>query len=410
MKGLTTRAVQGVVDPADGHHALRPPLHDSVAFEFESSQAIANSFAGRHPAHSYSRITNPTVANFEKRIKNLCGAQSVLALSSGMAAVAALVTALAETGAKIVAARSLFGNTRSLFSTTFAQWGLEVVYVDAADPDAVAGHLDSRTRFVFLESLSNPGLQVPPVDEICRAAAHKSIPVILDGTLTFPAIFNARRAGVALEVVSSTKYISGGATSTGGLIVDYGTFNWKNNPNTASLARAFGPYALSVRLRREVYRNTGACLAPHNAWLQTLGLETVGLRSLRSCETAKKIAAWLAGDSRTVDVDYPGLKSCSSYEQATRQFEGLFGSLITFDLASKKDCFAVMDTLKIIRRATNLNDNKSLIIHPASTIFCEFSPREREDMGVRDTMLRLSVGIEDFDDLVDDIQKGLDRI
>jgi O-acetylhomoserine (thiol)-lyase len=410
MKGLTTRAVQGVVDPADGHHALRPPLHDSVAFEFESSQAISDSFSGRRPAHSYSRITNPTVANFEKRIQNVSGARSVLALSSGMAAIANIVTALAETGAKIVAARSLFGNTRSLFSSTFAQWGLEVVYVDVTAPEAIREALDSRTRFVFLESLSNPGLQVPPVKEICRVAGEKNIPVILDGTLTFPAVFQAQDTGVALEVVSSTKYISGGATSTGGLILDYGTFNWEHNPNIVPLAKAFGPFALSVRLRREVYRNTGACLAPHNAWLQSLGLETVELRSKRSCQTAKRLAQWLENHSGVVRVDYPGLKTNDSFVHAQTQFDGLFGSLLTFDLASKKACFRFMDTLKIIRRATNLNDNKTLIIHPASTIFCEFSPHDREDMGVRETMLRLSVGIEDFEDLVYDIEKGLQLI
>ena len=243
---------------------------------------------------------------------------------------------------------------------------------------------------------------------MAKVAHAHNVPVIVDGTVTTPYLFRAKDFGADLEVIASTKYISGGATSVGGLILDYGTFNWRRNPKVAPWVAKFGASALLTWMRADVYRNLGSCLSPHNAYLQTLGLETLSLRAQRSCENALAVAEYLErGHEKVRAVNYPGLPSSKYYEIAKRQFPNGFGGILTFDLGSKAECFAFMDSLRLIRRATNINDNKSLILHPASTIYCEYSPVEKEDMHVSESMLRLSVGIEDVDDIIEDLELGL---
>lgn len=410
MPGFTTKAVHGGNRSEDTHKSLRPAIYDSAAFEFESSKDIQLAFEGKKNAHSYSRISNPTVSEFERRIQELSGALGVIALSSGMASISNLVLALAGSGTNGVISKTLFGNSTSLFKETLSDWGFESRFVDMTNSDEVEKNIDEKTRFLFLEVISNPQMEVADIAKLVKVANEKNIPVILDGTITTPYLFNAKEAGVAIEIISSTKYISGGATSTGGLILDYGKFNWGKYPGMEKWFKGYGPFALIAKLRREVYRNIGACLAPHNAWLQILGLETLALRVDRSCENAMAIAKWLENESRVKRVDYPGLESSNFNSVAKKQFGNKFGGLLTFDLENREAAFKFMDSLSLIRRATNLNDNKSLVIHPASTIFAEYSVEERDKMGVRDSLIRLSVGIEDIEDLIDDINKALEKL
>ncbi len=410
MNRFTTRAINPTGESEDGYRALRPPLYDSVAFEFESSKDIQLAFEGRKSAFAYSRVSNPTVSEFENRIKDLSGSIGVLALSSGMAAISNTVLALAGTGTNGVIAKTLFGNSVSLFKETLGPWGFESRFVDITDQKAVEAVIDKNTRFIFLETISNPQMEVANIRKVVEIGNRYDIPVILDGTLTTPYIFNAKDSGVALELISSTKYISGGATSTGGLILDYGNFDWKKIPGMDKWSKAYGPLALMVKLRREVYRNVGACLAPHNAWLQILGLETLSLRIDRSCENAMAVSEWLDKNDKVKRVDYPGLKNNEYHSVSAEQFGDKFGGILTFDLRDKETAYRFMDSLKLIRRATNLNDNKSLIIHPASTIFSEYSLEECEEMGVRDTLIRLSVGIENYEDLIRDIEQAMEEL
>lgn len=410
MSGFATKAVHGGNRFEDTYSSLRPPLYDSAAFEFESSKDLQLAFEGKKNAHSYSRISNPTVSEFEKRIQNLSGALGVIALSSGMASISNVAFALAGAGTNGVISKTLFGNSVSFFKETLSPWGFESRFVDTTNINEVINSIDEKTRFVFLEVISNPQMEVADIEEIVNVADDKNVPVILDGTLTTPYLYNAKEAGVAIEILSSTKYISGGATSTGGLILDYGKFKWNNFPGLEKWSEKFGPFALIAKLRREVYRNTGACLAPHNAWLQILGLETLALRIDKSCENALTIAKWLENDTRVKRVDYPGLESSEFNKISKKQFGNKFGGLLTFDLESRETAFAFMDSLSLIRRATNLNDNKSLIIHPASTIFTEYTEEEKKEMGIRDSLIRLSLGIEDTEDLIDDINKALEKL
>jgi O-acetylhomoserine (thiol)-lyase len=411
MKGFTTKAIHGAPVKKDAHGTLRMPVYDSVAFEHETAENMQAAFEGRLPAHSYSRISNPTIEDYEQRVRLLANALGVIAVSSGMAAISNVILALAEAGTNIVTTRSLFGNTYSLFENTLRPWGLDINYVDLSNPDALATAIDENTRAVFLETITNPQLQVFDVEAVAKVAHAHNVPVIVDGTVTTPYLFRARDFGADLEVVASTKYISGGATSVGGLIFDYGTFNWRRNPKVAPWVAKFGANALLVWMRADVYRNLGSCLSPHNAYLQTLGLETLSLRAQRSCENALAVAQYLErGHERIRSVNYPGLTSSPYHSIAKRQFPHGFGGILTFTLGSKTECFALMDRLRLIRRATNINDNKSLILHPASTIYCEYSPVEKEEMQVSESMLRLSVGIEDVDDIIEDLQAGLSAL
>ena len=229
----------------------------------------------------------------------------------------------------------------------------------------------------------------------------------MDNTVTTPYLFLSRDFGANIEVLSSTKYISGGATSVGGLIIDNGNFDWSLAPRLKELAAAAGPLALLAALRNEVYRNIGACLAPHHAYLHSLGLETMCLRIEKSCANAMELARFLKNHARIAAVHYPGLEDSAYHEISARQFGGHFGAILTFDMESREECFALINSLGLIRRASNVNDNKSLILHPASTIFCEYPADKLEAMHIRQTMIRLSVGIEDADDIINDLERSL---
>lgn len=410
MRAFATRAVHGANTTPHAHGSLRPPLFDSAAFEFSSARDLELAFAGQKPAHSYSRITNPTVEELERRIALLANAFAVIGVSSGMAAITNVAMALSQSGMNIVTTRFLFGHTRSLFETTLARFGISIRLTDFSDPSTIESVIDEQTAFVFLETITNPQLEVADITAISSIAARRNVPVILDGTLTTPYLFDAKAAGVAVEVLSSTKYISGGATTIGGLVVDYGTFDWGRTSLLTDTFRKAGPGALALRLRREIYRNTGSCLAPHNAWLQLLGIETLPLRIEKSCENALSIARFLEQHPAVNSVNYPGLATSPFHGIARRQFGNRFGGILTFDLGTRERSFALIDALQLIRRATNVNDNKTLIIHPASTIFGEFSPEERTAMRIPDGQIRLSLGIEDAADIMEDLSQGLERL
>lgn len=394
----------------DPHGSLQMPIYENVAFEFKTSEDIELAFQRKKPAHMYSRISNPTVEAFEQRIRAVTDAAGVIAVSSGMAAITNVLMAVAKQGDNIISSKHLFGNTYSLLTKTLKEWGLEVRFADLTRPESISSLIDGKTKGVFFETITNPQLEVVDVAAIAKIAKAKNIPVIADTTLTPPYAFDSKAFGADIEVLSSTKYISGGATSVGGVIIDNGTFDWSKNAKLKEEAKQFGPFALINRLRREVFRNLGSCMSPHNAFLQSVGLETLPLRIDVSSANSRKIGAYLEGHNKVKAAHYPGLKSSPFFKITNKQFGERAGGLLTFDLSSKKECFKFMDALKLIRRSTNLNDNRTLILHPASTIFCEFDEATRKELNVRETMIRLSVGIEDADDLIADIEQALKNI
>ena len=386
------------------------PIYENVAFEFQTAEDIELAFQRKKPAHAYSRITNPTVEAFEQRIQSVTDAIGVVALSSGMAAISNIILAIASAGDNIITSKHLFGNTYSLFSSTFKNWGLDSRFTDLTNIESVESLIDDKTRAIFFETVTNPQMEVADIKALSAVAKKHNILLIADTTLTPPYAFKSKDFGVDVDVLSSTKYISGGAISVGGLIIDNGTYKWANNPKFEKEAKQFGPFALITLLRRNIFRNLGSCMSPHVAFLQSIGLETLPLRLDVSCQNALKVAQFLESNKKIKAVDYPGLKSSSFYEIAQTQFGQRSGGLLTFDLESKEQCFTFLNKLQLIRRSTNLNDNRTLILHPASTIFCEYDAQLKEEMGVRASMIRLSVGIEDIEDLINDITHSLEEI
>ena len=409
LQGFSTKVIHAGYAKADAHHALQMPIYSNAAFEFETAEAMEEAFLGRRPDHSYSRISNPTVENFERRVRAITGASSVTALSSGMAAISNVFLAIAQTGNNIVTSNHLFGNTYSFFVSTLKAFGVETRFCDLTNQEEVDKNIDENTVAVFFETITNPQLEIIDIQKLTTVAQKHKVLVIADSTLTPPNIFKAASFGVNVEVISSTKIISGGATSVGGLILDYGNYDWSNNRKLNEHSRKFGPFAFNVKLRKEIQRNIGACLSPYNAYLQSLGLETLALRFERAAANSQLLAEYLQTEPKVKKVNYPGLSSSEFYEIGKNQFGKHPGAVLTFNFSSREESFGFMNKLKVISRATNIYDNRSLIIHPASTIFCDFSKEVRENIGVPDTLLRLSVGIEDATDLINDIHSALNE-
>lgn len=406
-QGFTTRSLNVPFPRTDPHRALQMPVYGAQAFEFDTAEQIAANFRGEYVAHVYSRTSNPTVEYFEVKLRELTGAHAVLALSSGMAAIANVLLSVAKSGDNIIAGNHLFGHTYALFRQTLPDLGIEVRLSDFQNAAEMENLIDDKTRAVFFETITNPQLEIYDMEMLAEMAERNHLVLIADSTLTPPNVFEADRFGIHVEVMSTTKYISGGATSFGGAIVDYGTYDWSWNPAVAPYVSKFGRNALTARLRKNIYRNTGGSMTAQTALSQINGLDLLDLRVGRCFQNCLALGEFLLEHPKVTRVDYPGLPGSANFHLAEKYFNGIPGTILTFDLDSEASCFAFMNRLKIIRRATNLNDNKTLIIHPWSTIYAEFQESDRNKMNIRPSMLRLSVGIEDAEDLIHDLETAL---
>jgi len=391
----------------DAYNALQIPIYQSAAFEFYTAEEMEAAFIGKSSDHCYSRITNPTVQFFEERVRSVTGAGSVTALNSGMAAISNAIITLARAGSNIVTSPHLFGNTYSFFKSTMAEFGVETRFCDLTNLEEVKSNIDENTCALFLEIITNPQLEVVDLKALSEIAVKAGVPLVADTTIVPFCAWKAKDFGIHIELVSSTKYISGGATSLGGLIIDYCNFDWKTSPKLKDLAKQFGPNAFTFKLRKEIHRNLGAYMTPQVAYLQTLGMETLSLRFEKAAGTCLQLAEKLQKVDGIVSVNYTGLKSNVFKELSDRQFGPLPGAMLTIDLENRERCFAFMNSLKLIKRATNLFDNKSLAIHPASTIFGTFTEEVRQSMNVRQETIRLSIGLEDTESILTDITNSL---
>lgn len=407
MNSFETQLLHTPYDKEDAYHSLTMPLYNTAAYEFDTAEAMEEAFCGRTDEYAYSRITNPTVQYFEKRIRTITGALSVTALNSGMAAVSNIFMTLAQSGGNVVTSTHLFGNTYSFLKNTLGAFGVEVRFCDLTNPEEVCAQIDHNTCALFLEIITNPQLEVADLKALAAVAHEAGVPLVADTTIIPFHVFRAGDFGVDIEIVSSTKYISGGATSLGGLILDYGTFDWSHSPRLCAMSEQFGRSAFTAKLRKEIHRNLGAYMTPQAAYMQTLGLETMEVRFSRQASTCLELARALQSLPQIVSVNYTGLESNSFYALSTAQFGPYPGAMLTFDLASREECFGFMNRLQLIRRATNLFDNKSLAIHPASTIYGTFTEEQRQCMDVSQKTIRLSVGLESVNDLLADIRQAL---
>ncbi len=385
-----TKAIHTRFQRQDAYASLSMPVYHTAAYEFDDADSMSDAFCGRTDSPDYSRVMNPTVTFFENKVKSLTGAAEVIALSSGMAAISNTLFSVAAAGKNIVTSRHLFGNTYSLITGTLSRFGVSPRLCDLTDIRSVESAVDGDTCCIYLEIITNPQMEVADLQALSNIARKKGIPLIADTTLIPFTEFSSHSLGVDIEIVSSTKYLSGGATSIGGLVIDYGT------------CPGFGK-----RMRTEMLLNLGAYMTPHVAYMQTIGLETLNARYRVQSANAAMLAGRLRALPAIRYVNYVGLEDNPYHALAQRQFGPTAGAMITIDLESRNACISFINNLKLIRRATNLFDNKTLAIHPASTIFGLFTDTQRRDMDVKDTTVRISVGLEDTDDLLEDIVQAL---
>ncbi len=387
-----TQAIHLPYERRDAYDSLSVPVYNTLAYEFDNAQMMADAFTDKIKAPDYSRVENPTVTNLERRVEALTGARHVTAFNSGMAAISNTILSLAAQGKNVVTSKHLFGNTFALLTGTLSRFGVETHLVDLTDIEQVKKAIDDNTCCVFLEIITNPQLEVADLQALAEVAHAKNVPLVADTTVIPFTQFSAKSLGVDIEVVSSSKYVSGGATSLGGLVIDYAT----------SYTKDFGK-----RLYGEMLFNFGAYMTPQVAYMQTIGLETLDARYRVQSGNALALARKLQSLPQIVRVNYVGLEDNPFHALAQKQFGKTAGAMICIDLESKEACFQFINHLKLIHRATNLFDNRSLAIHPASTIFGGFTDEQRQSMDVLDTTIRFSVGLEDVDDLFEDIKQAL---
>lgn len=385
-----TKAIHTEFRRRDAYDALQIPIYTALAYEFDDADYMSDVFCGKVIVPDYSRVLNPTVIHFEDKIKDLSGATEVSAFNSGMAAISALLICVAGAGKNIVSSRHLFGNTYLFLTKTLKRFGVEARLIDLTDLKEVEKAIDENTCCVFLESVTNPQMEVADISSISKITKKKGVPLIADTTIIPFTQFDGKELGLDFQVVSSTKYISGGATSLGGVILDYGNF-----PEVSTL------------IKKDAVFNLGGYMTPQAAYMQVVGLETLQVRYDRQAESALKIARKLSETPGVKCVGYPGLEEHPFHDIFVSLYGNKAGAMITFDLESKEKAFNFINSLKLFHRATNLFDNRSLAIHPASTIFGPLSEEERKAMDIKDTTIRLSIGLEDPDDLYEDLLQAI---
>lgn len=408
-------------DPTTG--AVAVPIFQTTSYQFRSTDHAADLFALKALGPIYTRINNPTNDVLEQRIAAIEGGAAALAVASGQAASAFAVQNLARAGDNIVSSTDLYGGTWNLFANTLKDQGLEVRFVDPADPENFRRATDDRTRAYYAETLPNPKLKVFPIAEVAAIGRSLGIPLIVDNTAA-PILTRPFEHGAAVVVYSTTKYLGGHGTTIGGLIVDGGTFDWAafpqrqpalNTPDPSyhgavwtEAVKPLGPVAYIVKARVTLLRDLGSALSPFNAFQVIQGLETLPLRIARHSENASAVAAWLAARPEVIRVIHPSLQTGVARERADRYLKGGYGGLVGFELAGGREAGRrFIDALELFYHVANIGDARSLAIHPATTTHSQLSADDQLATGVSDGYVRLSIGIEHIDDIIADIEKGL---
>ena len=396
-------------DPATDARAV--PIYQTTSFVFKNSAHAAARFALADAGNIYGRLTNSTVDAFEQRIAALEGGVAALGVASGAAAINYTFLNLASAGDNIVSAKTIYGGAYNLLEHTLPQYGITATFVDPDEEGAFENAINDKTKAVFIETIGNPNATLIDIEKVAAIAHAHKIPLILDNTTATAYLFQGLKHGADIVVNSSSKYINGSSNSISGILTYSGRFQWDPQmyPQIAAYKK-FGPMAYIARLRNSLFRDTGACLAPMNAYLNLIGMETLGLRMERQCSNALELAQWLEETYPSVTVNYPGLKSSNWYEISEKQFSRGYGAILTLRVGSKENAFALIDALKIPYTLSNIGDTKTLVIHPGSTISLHSSEQEKEDAGVFEDLIRVSVGIEDIEDLKADFAQAIEKI
>jgi O-acetylhomoserine (thiol)-lyase len=422
---IAVHAGQESPDPVTGARAV--PIYQTTSFVFRSAEHAANLFALKELGNIYTRMGNPTLDAFEKSVAAIEGGTAALATASGQAAISTALLTITRVGDEIVSANNLYGGTYELFHYTFPKLGRKVVFVDSSNPEEFQKAINSKTRAIYAETIGNPKLDVPDFETIAKIAHQAGIPFIVDNTVGVGIVAPIEH-GADITVISATKYIGGHGSSLGGVIVDGGKFNWNNGkfpeftePDPAYHGvkywdkfgnfPSFGNVAFSFKARLQLLRDIGPTLSPFNAFLFIQGIETLPIRQRKHSENALKVAHFLQLHPLVTWVNYPGLQTHPSHKLAEKYFSGNFGGLVGFGVkggleAAKK----VIQNVKMFSHLANIGDTKSLIIHPASTTHQQLTPEEQVANGVTPDFIRLSIGIEDPVDIIEDLDQALTAI
>jgi O-acetylhomoserine (thiol)-lyase len=414
---LDTILVHGGYDPADHNRSRMVPLYQTAAFCYDSTDHAAALFSLDQPGHIYQRIDNPTVAVAEKRIAAAEKGLGAVGFASGMAAVTGFILNFLSSGDEIAASVCLYGGSMGLLGETLPPLGIKVKFFDPHRPGDLKKIINKRTRLVFVENLANPALSIPDykgITEVCRA---EKLPLAVDNTVATPYLAHPADAGADFILHSGTKYLEGHGTITGGFVIDTGRFTWTKErypllfdkaPGGLSWVDKYGPEAFLYRLRGKILMNTGGCMAPLHAWLLVHGMESLHVRMPRHCSNALYLAEALANHPGVAWVNYPGLPGHRSHELAKLWLRNHFGGMLGFGLKGGYEmCRKMIGRIKLISHCTNIGDAKSLIIHPASTTHRNMTPLDRVTAGIGDDFIRLSVGLEEADDLYDALDEAI---
>lgn len=405
-RGFTTAILHSDRDSPIEHGALHKPLHVSVAYAYQDAHDLAAVFQGRQPGHVYGRQGNPTTAALETKVTAMEGGVATVSFATGMAAIGAIMLTLTRAGDHVVASRYLFGNTASLFQTLEAHGG-DVTFVDATDAAAVEAAVTPRTRLVFVETIANPRTQVADLAGIGEVCARHGLVYVVDNTMTSPWLFRPTTVGASLVVNALTKYIGGHGNALGGSVTDTGLFDWTRYPAIHDAYKGANPKLWAItQIRKKGLRDWGGTLSAEQAHHLSAGAETLALRMDRQCANALALARCLAAHPSVRAVHYPGLPTHAQHERAKTLFRAA-GALMSFELADGVDPFAFLNRLRVVVLSSNLGDNRTLAIPVAQTIFWEMGRERREAMGIAESLIRVSVGIEDEADLIADVERAL---
>ena len=412
---------QEQADPATDSRAV--PIYQTTSYVFHSAQHAADRFNLRDAGNIYGRLTNSTQGVLEERVAALEGGVAALALASGAAAVTYSILAVAGAGDNIVAQNSIYGGSYNLLDNTLPTYGIDTKFVNIHDHSAVAAAVDEKTKAIFIETLGNPGSDIPDIEKIAEIAHSHKIPLIIDNTFGTPYLIRPLEHGADIVVHSATKFIGGHGTTLGGLIVDGGKFDWAasgkfpqfTEPNPSyhgvSFVGAVGPAAYVTFIRAILLRDTGAAISPFNAWALIQGLETLSLRLERHAENTKKVVEFLANHPLVEKVSHPSLKDHPQHDLYEKYFPNGGGSIFTFDIkGGQKEAYAFIDGLKIFSLLANVADVKSLVIHPYDTTHAEMTPEQLAEAGISQATIRLSIGTEHIDDIIWDLEQGFEAV
>lgn len=387
--------------------ATLTPIYQVSAFAQETAEQLENVFNNRAPGFAYSRISNPTIASLENRMCGIEKGIGAVACSSGMAAVTMSLLNILQAGDEVIASAGLFGGTIDLFGDLEA-FGITTRFVKHVTAEEVEPLINERTKAVFAELIGNPSLEIVDLEKISKLVHSHGIPLIIDSTTATPYLINPADFGADIIVHSTSKYINGGGNSISGVIIDSGNFKWEKIPKLAKY-RKFGKFAYIAALRNGIWRNVGGCLAPINAFMNSVGMETLGLRMERCCENALALAEFFESIDG-ISVNYPALPSNANFALCKRILGGKGGAIVTIRAGSKERAFRLINGLKLATNATNIGDVRTLVIHAASTIYAHSSDEQKQNAGVFEDTIRISVGIENINDLKDDFGKAIENL